>query len=283
MRLKFNRVERIAGLFVLLAIAGTVLSTLSILAKKGWFEPKVTFFTHLENAAAIRVGTPVLMAGIKVGSIEKIELQKGGEVEIEFVVFKSYLDWIRRDSRVRLIRPTFLGEKIFDISVGSGDQAALAPMSNLPSEGQADIVDAMSAKKVGQLVENLEKFSTEALNILQQMGSQGNVKRLVENLRVTSDDLRRTLPNFISKGPKMGEDFSTVMANFAVLTRELAKLAPGVSESAQSLPQGTKKLVELLNETVTLVRGMQRSFLFRGGVNDVREEELGKERLPAGK
>jgi phospholipid/cholesterol/gamma-HCH transport system substrate-binding protein len=47
------------------------------------------------------------------------------------------------------------------------------------------------------------------------------------------------------------------------------------------LPGASRRLLEALNETVVLLKAMQKSFLMRGNVREVREEEEALRRAPA--
>ena len=57
MKVKFNKFERVAGLFVLSTIFGGLALLGGVAIKQGWFETKVKFSTNLRNADGIRIGT----------------------------------------------------------------------------------------------------------------------------------------------------------------------------------------------------------------------------------
>jgi len=59
MKLKFNVYERVAGFFVLTAMALAVSGTLVIGIKKGWFEKKIALRTFVDNADGVRQGNPI--------------------------------------------------------------------------------------------------------------------------------------------------------------------------------------------------------------------------------
>ncbi len=59
---------------------------------------------------------------------------------------------------------------------------------------------------------------------------------------------------------------------FGLLT-EFQKLTPAIAVIAPELPRTTKRAVEALDETVVLLKAMQRSFLLRGKVEEIRQEE----------
>ena len=60
---------------------------------------------------------------------------------------------------------------------------------------------------------------------------------------------------------------------------EFEKLAPAITAIAPDLPQTSRKAVEALNQTVILLKAMQKTWLLRSQVKEVREEEA---RKPAG-
>ncbi len=59
MKIKFNKFERVAGVFVGVAIIGSVAISAAVAVKKGWFAPKVEYHTYMESAEGIHPGTQV--------------------------------------------------------------------------------------------------------------------------------------------------------------------------------------------------------------------------------
>lgn len=53
MNTKFNKFERAAGLFVIVAIMGSHAIAISVAVQKGWFAHKVQFSTVFENADGV--------------------------------------------------------------------------------------------------------------------------------------------------------------------------------------------------------------------------------------
>ena len=64
-----------------------------------------------------------------------------------------------------------------------------------------------------------------------------------------------------------------MVTNLNVLTAEMQKLAPAIAAIAPDLPKTSLKAVEALNETVVLLKALQKSFLLRGNVEEVCEQE----------
>src|ERR1700687_3103677 len=69
--MQLQRNEIMTGLLVMgtVAVSGGVLS---LLGGPGLFRPLVTYKIYFDNAAGIKLGAPVLLAGRKIGQVQKL-------------------------------------------------------------------------------------------------------------------------------------------------------------------------------------------------------------------
>jgi len=58
-----------------------------------------------------------------------------------------------------------------------------------------------------------------------------------------------------------------------LISIEMNKILPAISAVAPQLPEASQKSVEALKQAVIVLRAMQKSFLLRGAVKDVQEED----------
>ena len=80
MKVKFNHFERVAGVFVLVAVAALVISMVGVSVKQGWFDSKTVFRTIFETAEGIHAGTEVQLAGLRAGSVTDVELTMDNKI-----------------------------------------------------------------------------------------------------------------------------------------------------------------------------------------------------------
>lgn len=313
MKVKFSKFERVAGLFVLLAIAGVLVTALSAAIKQGWFEPKVRFTTTFENADGIREGTLVQMAGLRAGEVETVELESDNRIRVGFYVLGKYQSRVRENSTVQLIRPFIIGERVLDLAVGSEEFEVLSDQSAIRSLETVDLMTLMSGKhlnsylnKLGGILEsvqvlvdafadksraeslvrvidrldpllkNLNTMSTEVIKLSKQATHDDGVQKLVTNLAVTTREINKILPEMNEANPEMARDLAVMTQNLSVMTKALG---PAVKEVEKDLPGASVRLVQALNETVVVLKAMQKSFFMKSSVREVREEE--DQRLPA--
>lgn len=318
MKVKFNVYERVAGLFVLTAIVGTLVVALGVAIKRGWFEPKIAYKTTLPSADGIHMGTLVQVAGLRAGSVDSIELKSSNEVVVKFEISRKYSQLVKSDSTVRVMRPFVIGEKVLELTVGSDSAEVVKEGQTLAASESVDLLDLMSGRKMGpylqtlgQMMDNL-KFVAEAFldpkrsrsivqifdemaplvrnasaitkevhGILKEVNKKDQLTQTINNLANITNELNKVVPQLTETAPQLGHDLGRISTNLAVLTEEMNKVLPVFSEMAPEFPRVSRRAVEALDETVITLKAMQKSFLLRGSVKDVKEEEA-KQRLPAG-
>jgi len=144
--MQLRRNEIMTGLLVLTTVA-VLTFILILLGAPGLFRPLVTYRLYFDNAAAIKLGAPVLLAGRQVGQVKSLNspvsreesahaLEAAGnlgtvtvtgatgaaslphfEVRIDIEVDRNAL--VYKNSNVRLMTLGLLGETAIDISGGN--------------------------------------------------------------------------------------------------------------------------------------------------------------------
>ncbi|MGZ3747885.1 MAG: MlaD family protein [Pseudobdellovibrionaceae bacterium] len=319
MKNKFNKLERTAGLFLLIAIAGVVITGVSVAVKQGWFATKIYYSTVFENADGIHPGTLVQMAGLRAGAVEDVELQADNKIKVNFYVLGKFQQRIRQDSTTQLIRPFIIGDRALEISVGSETLPEIPQHQMIASNETLDIMSLLSDKSLGThlaklsstlenlahmvealtdkdrtqslvrifdrldpLLANIEVMAEEMTKLSRQATYKGNLQNVVSNLSVTTHELNTILPDLNRENPELAKDLAQMSKNLASLTKDFKVLGPALQSVGPDLPQATHRAVEALNETVIMLKAMQKSMFIRGSVQEVREEEA-RQRQPANK
>lgn len=311
--LKFNKFERVAGSFILIAILGVILTGVSAAIRQGWFEPRVRYKTTFENADGIHQGTVVQLSGLRVGAVETVELENDNRVSVEFYVLGKFQDRVRENTNVQLVRPFIIGERVLDLSMGT-DQFEVIPVGGfVKSTETVDLMTLMSGKnmnaylaKLGGILEsmqvimdafadksraeslvrvidhldplmkNLNTMSSEVIKLSRQATHGEGVQKLVGNLNSTTTEINRILPELNEQNPHLARDLATMTQNLAIVTKALG---PATKAVEGELPGASVRLLEALNETVVVLKAMQKSFFMRSNVQEVLQEE--SKRVPA--
>jgi phospholipid/cholesterol/gamma-HCH transport system substrate-binding protein len=291
MKIRFNKFEKVAGLFVGLALLSCVVGMAGIAVKQGWFSSKVKYTTELESADGVHSGTVVQIAGLRVGSVTEVDLQSNDKVLVQFEVLEKFQTKVRNDSHVQMFRPFILAEKVLEVSVGSENEELMKIGSNIPMIPTSDVMDLLSGKKMGTMLSSFDKLAdslkiageafadpkrthamVEMLDRLNPLVQNLNTMSL-EVVKLTSMANKNLLPAFGKEVPDVGTQLGQMLKNMNLLIAEFSKLTPAIAVIAPELPRTTRRAVEALDETVVLLKAMQRSFLLRGKVDEIREEE----------
>lgn len=313
MKTKFNKFERVAGLFVMGAAGGALFALFGIAAQRGWFDAKETFRTTLKSAEGVRVGTQVVMAGLRAGSVTRVEFQKDNEIRVEFQIGEKFVSRVRADSVAHVVRPFIIGEKVLELTVGSEAAQRVIAGDSIPSEPTADIMDLVSGRalapylatmsrmmenlryvaeafldkersralvkafdELGPLLRNSNKLLAETRSIVEHANRKQQIATMLDGLAEVTAELRKAIPSAREQGPELARDLGVIARNMAVMTEELQKAMPVVHEMAPELPRASRRALEALDETVVTLKALQKSFLLRGSAREVREEELAK-------
>jgi len=240
MKVKFNKFERVAGLFVLSTILGGLALVVVIAIKQGWFETKVRFQTTLTNADGVHAGTLVQMAGLRAGAVTAVELRSNNEVHVSFEISEKYHDLVREDSVVRMIRPFIISEKVVDVSVGNLKLPQAKPGTELQSMQTADIMDFISGKTLapyfdtmGKMMENL-RIVAEA--ILDPERSR-DIIRIFDELRPLTQNMNSMAKQVadLLRDSNKNKQLVRTINNLASMTTELNKLLPEMNKIVPEL------------------------------------------------
>ncbi len=307
---KFNKFERVAGIFVAASIAGFVLALLSVAVKQGWFDSKLHWSTSFVSGDGVHPGTTVQIQGLKAGSVEEVELTSDNRILVKFYVLSKFEGKIKTDSVAQLIRPFVIGDRVLDISVGSTTAGPLADGSAMASEEGMDLLTLMSGRELGTylktmsgmmdnlkflaeafldknrtqafinafdridpLLKSLNTMSLEVIKLSRQATKDENLGVVLKELAVTTKELNQIIPEINREAPHMAKDMTKLVGNLAVLTEEFKVVIPALAEIAPDLPQSSRRALEALDEAVVLIKAMEKSFLVKGNAEEVREEE----------
>lgn len=310
MKAKFNKFERVAGLFVFGAMGGAIAAFVGVAIQRGWFETKVQLETSLKSAEGVHIGTQVVIAGLRAGGVTQIELKSDNEVRVRFEVSEKFMSRIREDSVVHVLRPFVIGEKVIEVAVGGHDARPVYAGESLRAEPTVDLMELVSGRSLGPylqtiaklmdnlkfvadafldpkrsraivgmfdemapLLRNANSLLSETNSIVKQTNKKNQLAQMIVGLTEITAELRSALPAVREQAPQMAQDLAKIAKNMAVLTDELQKAMPMVAQMAPEIPRASKRALEALDETVVVLKALQKSFLLSGNAREVREEE----------
>jgi phospholipid/cholesterol/gamma-HCH transport system substrate-binding protein len=185
---------------VIIGLAILAIGIFFISGQEGFFRRRYKLIAYVTGAAGLRQGALVSLAGVAVGSVERIELspypERARAVEIVMRVGRAYQNQIRADSRASIATVGLLGDSYVDITRGSPGQEVIADGGVLKTSEEADVKRVV--QNANDVIVNLGALSTKLNNITGQIQSgKGSVGKLVydqtlyNRLSKTTDTVER--------------------------------------------------------------------------------------------
>lgn len=196
--MQLRRNEILTG-FLVLATVAVLTGILILLGAPGLFRPLVTYRIYLDNAAGIKQGAPVLLAGRKIGQVDKLysPVSKEDAARAEAAAealhaanpsptptdkpkYEARIDvkvdrdaLVYKDARTRLITLGLLGEVAIDITQGN------------ESSGRASDGEIFAGERVPDFGESISKM----LDIVKPVATEATAT--LKELQTTAQNLSR--------------------------------------------------------------------------------------------
>lgn len=157
--------EVLVGLIVIVALVIAAGSILILGQEAKIFDSKMTYRTNLPDASGLRVGSPVTMAGVRVGTVSRIFLptdpQSAG-IEVFVSVDEDYAPRVRQDTTATpVILQLVSNEKSVNLTPGSPEKPALRDGDFITPNVPESIFE-----KGGSIADTVETITADLREIL---------------------------------------------------------------------------------------------------------------------
>jgi phospholipid/cholesterol/gamma-HCH transport system substrate-binding protein len=310
LRTRLRRVERLVTLFVVAAtvllMAGFVYYLYHTAARKGWFTPKVKYYTLLMSGEGLKVGDAVVMMGFSVGEITQVEAQPPDSyyaVYIEFTIRRPYYGYIWTDSKLKVVASGFLGARRLEIIKGyagkptvqekQGEITGLLVKGEYVSPLNAKALylaaqeDVALTERAEKLLSQVESALPNILSLTNRLNTlldsttalTSNATVLTANANVLVTDLRPTVTNLTGQLDTTFANVNLTITNAnAQLTLlagslnqtllNLASITSNLNVQVQSNDQILSEISDLIRETDDMLQGLKRHWLLKSAFTD---------------
>jgi ABC-type transporter Mla subunit MlaD len=249
--MQLQRNEIMTGLLVIGTIA-VVAFLLVLLGAPGLFRPLVTYRIYFDNAAGIKQGAPVMLAGRKIGQVQKLyspvspkeekQAQEAEaaihpaesnaatptptpskprfEVRVDVQVDKSAK--VYRDAKTRLMQLGLLGDMAIDITQGTEASGRAKDGEMFAGERTPDLGDA--AAKMLEVIKPVAAEATNTMKDLQQTAQ--NLNRLTDE----NSELTLALGQFKTFGTHL-VDITAPDSPLSLSLTNIQKISTSLSEN----------------------------------------------------
>jgi phospholipid/cholesterol/gamma-HCH transport system substrate-binding protein len=230
------------GLFVILALATLVWMTYRLGGFHGYSDRTYQVDAVFTQAAGLKAGVVVQVAGIPVGRVESIEL-----VNDQARVIMSIRQEVQlpADSRALIRTQGVLGDKYIEIAPGREDAPPLAQGGR--------IEETQAAADLSELMEKLSSVADDLKSLTHALSADGggeDLRALITNVKSLSENLDQLVQD---NGPGLSDTLAS-----------LGRSATHLEDITDKISSGQGTLGGLVNDDSVLVE-------LRGALNGIRE------------
>ncbi len=238
--MQLRRNEVLTGLLVI-GSAAVITAALVLLGAPGLFRPLVTYKLYFDNAAGIKLGAPVMLAGRKIGQVQSLHspvsreeerraeeaaaalrpppanatptpLEAGPKYEVRIDVKVNKSAQVYRDAHVRLMQLGLLGEMAIDITQGTENSGRARDGEIFSGERTPDFSEAAA-----QMLEVIKPVAAEATSTMKELEATAqNLSRITDE----NSELNQALAEFKT----FGEHLNGLTAPDGSLSHSLTNL-----------------------------------------------------------
>jgi len=251
--MKKKSTETWVGIFVVIGILLLIFMTLKIERFQIGKERGYLLNIYFNSAAGLAKNAPVRVAGVSVGSVEKVALDQG-KAKVTFHLPDHVT--IYKDAKAYLKSEGFLGEKYIEITPGTPGNPKVEPngmieqgappadveqfLSNMSAVREdlkevikplGDVLKSMDSKKVEGIITNFDKFSGQLTSL---------AKDSKETIEKAKDAFSRM--EDIGEKVKKGEGTLGKLITDETIYRDAKEVVEKVKETAEALKTVSEKI-----------------------------------------
>jgi phospholipid/cholesterol/gamma-HCH transport system substrate-binding protein len=229
------------GLFVVIAAAVLAITTVAVWGRMG--RSGVSHRLYLKFSGGVQSGTPVRYGGLRVGTVQNVQVDPGDSTRIQVDMIVDRDAPIKTDSVARLSSLGLLSDYYIEISTGTPQAELAAPNSvlkSVESAGLANLGDAIDSL-VPQIHTALDKLTLN-LDALQTTVTRAN--------DLLNDSNRANIGQALARTNDLLNDRnrSNIGDSINNLNQLLAESRPKISIGLTNINNATERLTPLLED-----------------------------------
>ena len=276
LRTRLSRMERAVGWFVVLAMAllafGFVYYVYHTAENKGWFLTKAPYYTYSDRATGLKLGDPVMLMGLAVGQITRMEPMPPEEfhrnIYVEFEIKAPYYGYLWTEgTRAKIATADLLGKRVLEVTKGTGGYPTyvfnpLREVSLAELQAWPDLSKWLLAQEVWDpTCTNLVAKAKSPLTNLTALAAAG-----CTNLLIMDTGEKRKAMTGIWNDQEGRYDAYTWKCKYELLPDESAAVTERLEKLVAEVEQALPNILRLTNQLATV---LSNSASLTSNLNDV--------------
>ncbi len=149
----------------------------------GVFSKKLTIRSYFENSSGLKVGGPVNLEGVTIGSVKSVRIapeRKLTPVEVTMKISGKFADNVKQDSQASLETIGVLGDTVVNISSKSAQKPSIAENGELPTNETPSITDVIKSSQGS--IEQINTILAKLDSLVDSLNTgRGSIGQLINN------------------------------------------------------------------------------------------------------
>jgi len=300
MELKFSRMDRVVGIFIIVVLALMVGSVVLIGRGKDWFRPTVTYYALFKENYNLAPGSPVKLYKADIGKVRSVTLV-GDAVRVRLSIFEDYHTRFREDTVVTVESPTLIGSEYVAVRPGKPESRLIEPGGTVKSEEKrtlseilaeyeveetarrltetirnlADIIDELRDpegplfRSLNSIEKNLRNVETVTADLKEGKGTVGQLLRsdeLIDRVNTSMERLDNVLQNLEGATPEVTANLKESMEKIREITAHLEKGSRDVPAVIRTTKRGIQEIRDGVDEINRVVKSLEKNPLIKGNL-----------------
>jgi phospholipid/cholesterol/gamma-HCH transport system substrate-binding protein len=249
----------IVGLFILVGIILLLGGIMIIGNLHETFIKKVKVIAIFEDVNGLQSGNNVWFSGVKIGTVSRMQFYGESQVKVTMRLEEKSIQYVRKDSKVRVGSDGLIGNKIIVISGGTTEAGPVEEGDTLGIEKVVSTDDIMNTFQENN--KNFLEITNDFKTISRKLAKgEGTVGRLLDN-----DSLYFTIAQTIASLNMASLQARTMMNNLSAYTERLNRKGTLLNELTsdteifQSFKSTVSKLDKISDTASALISNLKQA------------------------
>ena len=247
--MKDKRSEVWVGIFVVVGIILLVLMTVKIEKFRIGKEAGYLLNIYFDSASGLDRNSPVRVAGVRVGNVEKIALEQG-KARITFHLPSNVI--LYKDAKAYIKSEGFFGEKYVEVSPGTSGYPKLEP-NGVVEQGASPVDMEQFLSQVGAIREDIKDITKPLGDVLKSVDAK-KVEGVINNFNKFSNQLTGIADESKKTFQKGTEAFSQIAEIGDKVKRGEGTLGRLIAD--ETVYQDAKKTMEIAKESAETLKNV---------------------------
>lgn len=299
---RFLHINKYVIFFILFGLLIFIGTLILIGSKREWFRPKLKLLMVLDDTYGLKGGTPVFISGIQAGTVTRVYLNDSNMISLEMNINKKFQNKIGKESKAIIKNQNLIGNKVIEITIDRSKGKRISNDSYIKSEVQQDIVSFLLKPEIFQIggkniLNELQKITKDADSVavefskaveksritFEKMGEAATrvnqialdltKKEAVDNIKESIANIKKLLANLDATNSLTQNRIDSAFKDVSGILSKTDKLVSNMDLYSKNIPEILKQTNEILLELKTVVKAMEKHWLLKKYVKDLKENK----------